>query len=146
MNEKLKLLSDEQLVDRFRDAAIQQGKLLHDPRGSNRLNDAIITPCYMTLAARGRSSAQKILDLITDENPNVRLNAAAFGFELDPSSCRPVLIKLIEDNNILSAFALGELLHKDAEFCTEFSRLAATSNTGDLMPLVRFFSKGEESS
>ncbi len=138
----LAALNDDALLEYFRKAAIEKETLLYNTRENNRIDSEELVPCWNELAARGPESASKILRLTRDKSPEVRLNAAIFGFDLDPSLCRSVLIQLLRTPDFLAATALIMLLHKDPEVSAEFSRLAAMGVKDVFEPLVRRFGDG----
>jgi Domain of unknown function (DUF2019) len=97
--------SDERLVERLKSAAIEQFDCSLDMERANRIDSKEIVPCADLLASRGPEAVRKLLPLLRDENPNVRLIAASCTFDLDPIVCRQVLHDLVRAGGILRLFA-----------------------------------------
>ncbi len=116
--------SDLELVRYFREAAVERAKYGFNWRAGNRILDNKLTPAYRALAARGPASARQLLQLTKDEDPQVRLEAAVFAYEIDATLCRATLQQLLRKLRPVGVQALIMLLHKDPEFSTEFERLA----------------------
>ena len=117
-------LSDWQIVEYFRDAAIRRAQCGFNVIKANKIFDLEMTPAYEALAARGSASLRKLLSLTDDPSPNVREDAALFAFDADPSLCREVLRQLIGEPGWVGIAAVAGLAHKDPEFAAEFERNA----------------------
>ena len=107
--------SDDQLVEHIGKWAIEQSKCGFDPVCANRINDDELVPCRDILASRGEASLLKLLPLLEDDNPYVRLNAASFTFAVAPAKCRKSLARLIREGGIPSLFAWAIWSHHDPE-------------------------------
>jgi hypothetical protein len=106
---------DDRLVEDFRKWAIEQSKCGFEPECANRIDNEELTPCRDILAARGLSALRKLLPLLKDDDPNVRLNAAGFAFDADPAACRSVLEALIKQRGITALFAWAVWSHHDPQ-------------------------------
>ena len=116
--------SDAELIKYFRNAALERAKTGFNARKGNRIADEKLTPAYEALASRGKEAVGKLLQLTTDENTRVRLEAAVYAYDTDPAACRAALQGLIRNLRPVGVQALLMLLHKDPEFSEEFDRLA----------------------
>lgn len=88
------------LVARYRVAALGTGTL--DPKKNNK-NVDMLHSCYKHLRATEEGRAGIIL-LVSDDNPHVRVWAAAHSLEWDPAIARPAL-EALRDSNGPASFA-----------------------------------------
>jgi len=112
-------LSDSEIVQYFRDAALERAKCGFNWRAGNRVLENKLAPAYEALAARGPAPVHKLLQLTKDENARVRLEAAVFAYDIASAVSRTTL-----QERPVGIQALIMLLHKDGEFSAEFDRLA----------------------
>ena len=87
--------SDAQLIQYFRNAALERARTGFNAEKGNQIADEKLTPAYEALAARGKEAVQKLLQLTDDENMRVRLEAAAYAYDTDPAACRSTLQQLV---------------------------------------------------
>ena len=106
---------EDRLVQDFRKWAIEQSKFRFEPDRANRIDHEELIPCGDILAARGLRALHKLLALLKDDNPNVRLNAAAFAFDADPAACRSTLEVLITEGGVLALLAWAVWSHHDPQ-------------------------------
>jgi hypothetical protein len=116
--------TDEELIEYFRESAIDRSRCGFNAVVGNRILDQQLVPCYQVLAERGAPALRKLLTLMSDDNANVRLEAATFAYDTDPITCRRTLQELIRKLRPVGLQAVIALLHKDADFSAEFERLA----------------------
>ncbi|MGC2415825.1 MAG: hypothetical protein WA459_24400 [Stellaceae bacterium] len=116
--------TDSEIVQYFRDSALERAKCGFNWRAGNRILDNKLAPAYQELAARGPGSARKLLQLTTDKDPHVRLEASVLAYEIDPVLCRSTLQELMRKLHPVGVQALIMLLHHDPDFSKEFERLA----------------------
>jgi hypothetical protein len=109
MNQKLERdWSDEQIVEYIRHWGIEHWKCGRDGYSANRVNEQHIFPAGKILSDRGSVSLAKVLPLLDDSNPNVRLTAASLAYDVDPVTCRKALeeLTLTLDNAGILAWAI----------------------------------------
>jgi hypothetical protein len=116
--------TDEELVEYFRESAIDRSRCGFNAVAGNRVLDQQLVPCYQTLAERGALALRKLLMLTKDDDANVRLEAATFAYDTDPATCRRTLEELMRKLRPVGLRAVVTLLQKNAEFSAEFERLA----------------------
>ena len=116
--------TDKELVDYFKESAIDRSRCGFNAAAGNRILDQQLVPCYKALVGRGAPALSKLLALTKDNDPNVRLEAATFAYDTDPDTCRRTLEELIRKLRPVGLRAVIALLHRDAEFSAEFDRLA----------------------
>ena len=116
--------TEEELVDYFKESAIDRSKCGFNAAAGNRILDQQLVPCYQALAVRGAPAMRKLLALTNDNNAHVRLEAAVFSYDSDPAICRRTLQELMRRLRPVGLRAVIALLQKDPEFSAEFELLA----------------------
>ena len=116
--------SDPEIIEQFRQAAIERGNTGFNWRLGNRILEQKMLPAYHELVVRGADALNGLLTLTADSNPYVRKSAALFGYNLDPSLCTAVLKKLFDEPGWVTVMALVGLLDKNSEFAAEYGQKA----------------------
>src|SRR5580704_14464615 len=88
--------SDNQIVECIRRWSLESAKCGLDSDRYNKINFDYFIPCAELLKKRGIVSLSKLLPLLDDENPDVRLTAASIAYMADPGRCRRVLVELMK--------------------------------------------------
>jgi len=105
--------SDERIAAYIREWAIERSKCGLDVEKYNRINDEHLSPAMKLLQERGPGAVSKMLPLLEDDNPDVRLATAYFAYDLDPPECRAALEELMKTANFTGLMAYGALWLKD---------------------------------
>jgi hypothetical protein len=105
--------SDEQIVEYIRHWAVEHGKCGRDGYAANRVNERHIFPAGRILSDRGSHSLAKLLPLLNDDNPDVRLAAASLAYDVDTSACRTVLGDLMKTADVTGFMAWVTLSAKE---------------------------------
>src|SRR5262245_6649274 len=71
------------------------------------------------LRERGPGAIAKALPLLGDDNPDVRLAAAAFAYKIDPPRCLEVLRDLMKTPNMIGMLAYSSLWIEDPAACPD---------------------------
>lgn len=119
----LERFSDAQLVERFREASLERARCGFNAVKGNRIVDLKMTPALNALKARGPHALQKLLALTEDSDPNVRADAAIYGYDVDPTRCQEVLRALIGEQGLPGIAAVVWLIDKDPDFRAEFGAM-----------------------
>jgi hypothetical protein len=88
--------SDERIVEYIRHWATERSKCGRDGFAADQINKKYVFPAGTILGERGPQSVAKLLPLLDDENPDVRLTAASLAYEVDTRACRGVLEGLMK--------------------------------------------------
>jgi hypothetical protein len=115
--------SDERIVAYIREWAIERSKCGLDSEKYNRINDEHLSPAMKLLRERGPGSIAKVLPLLDDDNPDVRLAAAAFAYKIDPPRCLEVLRDLMKTPSLIGFAAYGSLWLEDPAACPDLVAL-----------------------
>jgi hypothetical protein len=105
--------SDDQIVECIRHWAIESAKCGLDGYRYNEINFQYFVPCAKMLKKRGRASLAKLLPLLEDSSPDVRLTAASIAYETDTAGCRRVLEDLMKAPDRIGIAAWGSLAALD---------------------------------
>lgn len=97
--------SDAELVDYIRHWAIERSKCGLDVETYNWIIAEHLSPAEKILEGRGPGSVAKALPLLTDDNPEVRLVAAGFAYQIDPPRCLDVLMDLMKTPSLIGIAA-----------------------------------------
>jgi hypothetical protein len=116
--------SNPEIIEQFRQAAIERGNTGFNWRLGNRILEQKMLPAYHELVARGPDALKGLLTLTADSNPNVRKSAAIMGYDRDPARCTETLKRLFDEPGWVSVMALVGLLHKNSGFAAEYSQRA----------------------
>ena len=130
-------LSDAEIVACFRSASLERAKCGFNAAKGNRIVDRKMTPAYDALKARGVTAVRALLALTEDPNPNVRADAASYGYDADPTRCRDVLKRLVGEPGLPGAVAVVWLVNKDLDFRTEFEEMGRLGANHFLQELDR---------
>ncbi|MFT3727119.1 MAG: DUF2019 domain-containing protein [Terricaulis sp.] len=95
-------MSEEELIQAYHDSAKRHGEATKngDPEAANSAAKSV-TAIYGELRRRGRSTQDKLLPLLFDAEPSVRLWSASHVLEFAPSEGEAVLSKLSESASLL---------------------------------------------
>jgi hypothetical protein len=105
--------SDDQIVECVRHWSLGSTKCGLDGHRYNKINFKYFVPCADMLKTRGPSSLAKLLPLLDDESPDVRLTAASIAYEADTVRCRNVLLDLMKTPDRVGVVAWGSLAALD---------------------------------
>jgi hypothetical protein len=105
--------SDEQIVDYIRHWGIEHWKCGRDGYAANRINEQHIFPAGEILSRRGRGSLMKLLPLLKDNNPNVRLAAASLAYDVATPASREALEELVKTLDMAGILAWATLTIKE---------------------------------
>jgi hypothetical protein len=105
--------SDERIVGYIRHWAIEHGKCGLDSYSADRINRRYVFPAGKILADRGPGSLAKLLPLLDDIDPDVRLMAAGIAYDADKDACRRTLEELMKSSGIVRILAWATLSHKE---------------------------------
>lgn len=101
--------SDQKIIECIHHWAIESAKCGLDGELYNKISDKYFTPCAQILKRRGTEALAKLLPLLQDKNPDVRLTAASIAYEVDPGGCRRVLVELMKTPDRIGIMAWGSL-------------------------------------
>jgi hypothetical protein len=106
-----KKTSTTDLVQIFAKAAAEQGEALRaaDPKKANS-RYRTMEKTYLELKSRGPSAQREVLSLLGEPDGYVRLNAAAYSLEFDPSSSLRVLQVIDKMESGLLGFTAGMIV------------------------------------
>lgn len=105
--------TDERIVECIRHWSLESAKCGFDSDCYNKINFDYFIPCAELLTKRGTAALAKLLPLLDDENPDVRLTAASIAYVADPGKCRRVLVELMRTPDRLGVAAWGSLAALD---------------------------------
>jgi len=100
-----KSASLEELIDTYAKAAAEHGKATEngDYKTGNKAADTVAV-IYNELRSRGLDAQRSLLNLLHDENPGIRIWAAAHALEFSPSDGVPVLETMIKSEEGIIRF------------------------------------------
>src|ERR1700681_2308038 len=107
--------TDEQVVNYIHEWTIERWKCGLDSDKYNQINDKHLAPAIKILENRGPASISKVLTLLQNNNPDVRLATATIAYELDTVECRKVLEDLIKTPDSVGIMAWATLAVKDPD-------------------------------
>jgi hypothetical protein len=107
--------SDDQIVECIHYWALESTKCGLDGECYNQINFKYFVPCAALLKDRGVSSLRKLLPLLGDESPDVRLTAASIAYTVDKVKCRQVLLDLMQTPDRIGVAAWGSLAVLDRD-------------------------------
>ena len=128
--------SEEERVAYFKNSAAALSKHWGTP-DRNRIIEEQLRPCFHVLERRGAAAVRKLLPLTEDDNDEVRLQASAYAFAVDPDRCRRALVDLMRLRGFTGITAMVELLGKDSQFVDEFERYADHQDEGFAEAMAR---------
>jgi hypothetical protein len=105
--------TDDQIIQCIHHWAVEAGNVGLDADRYNEINDKYFVPCAEILKARGAASLAKLLPLLEDGNPEVRLTAAGIAYEADIPRCRKVLENLMKTPDRIGLLAWATVAAKE---------------------------------
>jgi hypothetical protein len=105
--------TDDQIVKCILYWALKSAQCGLDSDCYNKINFQYFVPCAEMLKKRGIASLAKLLPLLDDNDPDIRLTAASIAYEADTVRCRRVLEKLMKKPDRIGVAAWGSLAGLD---------------------------------
>jgi len=105
--------SDAQLVEYIHKWSTERWNCGLDSHRATRIDKEHLAPCAAMLEKRGATALAKLLPLLDDDNPQVRILAACFAYKVNAAACRKTLEDLMKTPDIVGVLAWTALSSKD---------------------------------